>query len=247
MIHHMENKSAEAPVIVVDRLRVVRGGREVLHDLSLDVPRGSIVGLLGPSGAGKSTLIRAIVGAQITQGGTVTVAGHAAGSAPVRALVGYVTQAPSIYPDLTVRENVAYFASLVDAPHETVTHTIHAVGLADQTDQLAGTLSGGQLTRASLAAALVGRPEVLILDEPTVGLDPAIRNELWALFRRFAHAGTTILVSSHVMDEAVRCDRLVFIRDGKILADGTLAHILASTGTDDAEAAFLALATRRAS
>ncbi|MDN4477966.1 ABC transporter ATP-binding protein [Demequina sp. SYSU T00039] len=242
----MENSPAEPPAIDVSSLRVVRGGKEILPDLSLAVPRGAVVGLLGPSGAGKSTLIRAIVGAQIIAGGTVTVLGHEAGSPPIRARVGYVTQAPSIYLDLTVRENVAYFASLVGAAADTVPHTINAVGLADQTDQLAGTLSGGQLTRASLAAALVGHPEVLILDEPTVGLDPAIRNDLWALFRRFAEAGTTIVVSSHVMDEAVRCDRLVFIRDGRVLADGTLAEILAETGAEDAERAFLTLAGRSA-
>ena len=242
----MENPTTEAPAIDVSHLRVVRGGKEILPDLSLAVPRGSVVGLLGPSGAGKSTLIRAIVGAQIIAAGSVTILGHEAGSAPVRARVGYVTQAPSIYPDLTVHENVAYFASLVSAAPDTVPHTINAVGLADQTDQLAGTLSGGQLTRASLAAALVGHPEVLILDEPTVGLDPAIRNDLWALFRRFSDAGTTIVVSSHVMDEAIRCDRLVFIRDGRVLADGPLDQILAETGAPDAERAFLALAGRSA-
>jgi len=242
----MENKKGESPTISVDGLRVVRGGREVIADMSLHVPRGSIVGVLGPSGAGKSTLIRSIVGAQIIAGGDVTVLGHPAGSPAVRGRVGYVTQAPSIYPDLTVKENVAYFAALVEAEKDTIPHTIHAVGLADQTDQLAGTLSGGQLTRASLAAALVGRPEVLILDEPTVGLDPALRNELWKLFRRFADDGTTLMVSSHVMDEAIRCDRLLFIRDGRLLADGTLEEILADTGAQDAERAFLALAGRSA-
>ncbi|WP_062381462.1 ABC transporter ATP-binding protein [Demequina pelophila] len=240
----MNAPQAEPPAILVEHLRVVRGGKEILPDLSLAVPRGSVVGLLGPSGAGKSTLMRAIVGAQIVAGGGVTVLGHDAGTAPLRDRVGYVTQAPSIYPDLTVRENVAYFAGLVGAPKDQVAHTINAVGLADQTDQLAGTLSGGQLTRASLAAALVGHPEVLILDEPTVGLDPALRNELWKLFRRFADQGTTLIVSSHVMDEAVRCDRLVFLRDGHVLADGTLEEILAQTGAADAEQAFLTLASK---
>ncbi len=242
----MEKKAAAAPAIDVSHLRVVRGGTEVIHDLSLTVPRGAVVGLLGPSGAGKSTLIRAMVGAQILAGGTVTVLGHPSGSAPVRARVGYVTQAPSIYLDLSVTENVGYFASLVAAPRSSIASTIDDVGLTRQAHQLAGTLSGGQLTRASLAAALVGRPDVLILDEPTVGLDPAIRNDLWALFRRFSDSGTTIVVSSHVMDEAVRCDRLVFIRDGAVLADGSLAQILAETGTPDAERAFLALAGRSA-
>ncbi|WP_084074321.1 ABC transporter ATP-binding protein [Demequina sp. NBRC 110052] len=233
----MENNAIE-----ITGLRVVRGSKEVLHDLSLTVPRGAVVGLLGPSGGGKSTLMRSIVGAQIIAGGDVKVFGIEAGTAPLRHRVGYVTQAPSVYGDLTVRQNLAYFGALVGADADNVTHTISSVGLADQADQIVGTLSGGQLSRVSLAAAILGRPDLLVLDEPTVGLDPALRDDLWKLFRHFAEGGTTLLVSSHVMDEATRCDRLLFLREGRILADGTLEEITAETGTTDAESAFLALA-----
>ncbi|WP_084124907.1 ABC transporter ATP-binding protein [Demequina sp. NBRC 110054] len=233
----MENNAIE-----IEGLRVVRGSKEVLHDLSLTVPRGAVVGLLGPSGGGKSTLMRSIVGAQIVAGGSVKVFGIDAGSPPLRHRVGYVTQAPSVYGDLTVRQNLSYFGTLVGADADNVTHTIASVGLEEQTDQVVGTLSGGQLSRVSLAAAILGHPDLLVLDEPTVGLDPALRDDLWKLFRHFAEGGTTILVSSHVMDEATRCDRLLFLREGRILADGTLDEITTETGTTDAESAFLALA-----
>ncbi len=235
----MENNAIE-----ISGLRVVRGHKEVLHDLSLTVPRGAVVGLLGPSGGGKSTLMRSIVGAQIVAGGDVKIFGLDAGTPPLRHRVGYVTQAPSVYGDLTVRQNLSYFGALVGADAENVTHTIASVGLSEQADQVVDTLSGGQRSRVSLAAAILGHPDLLVLDEPTVGLDPALRDDLWTLFRHFADQGTTILVSSHVMDEATRCDRLLFLREGRILADGTLEEITTDTGTHDAESAFLALARR---
>lgn len=225
---------------------MVRGGNLVLPHIDLDVPRGQIVGLLGPSGGGKTTLMRAIVGAQIVAAGTVDVLGEPAGSKSLRRRIGYVTQAPSVYPDLTARENLAYFGHTVGAPASAVATTLATIGLADAADRPVSTLSGGQLSRVSLGAALVGDPELLVLDEPTVGLDPALRRDLWDVFRALRDAGKTLLVSSHVMDEAVRCDRLVFVRDGAILADDTLDAILAATGTADADAAFLALAERSA-
>ncbi len=230
------------PAISIANLRVIRGGKEVIPDLSLEVPRGALVGLLGPSGHGKSTLMRCIVGAQIIAGGTVTVLGEEAGTAPLRHRVGYVTQDPSVYADLTARENLEYFAALLGAPSNDVAHAISVVDLADVADRAVSTLSGGQLSRVSLAVAMLGKPELLVLDEPTVGLDPVLRRDLWGVFRKLTQSGVTLLVSSHVMDEATRCDRLLIIRDGRLLADGTLESILKRTNTTDAESAFLALA-----
>lgn len=227
--------------IVVEGLRVQRGHRLVLPDLSVRVPAGQVVGLLGPSGGGKSTLMRAIVGVQVVQAGTVTVLGEPAGAPSLRHRVGYLTQAPSLYQDLTVRENVAYFARVLGADAAAVDAAIDEVDLADHAGALVANLSGGQQTRANLACTLVGAPEVLVLDEPTVGLDPVLRRDLWQMFRRLSEAGRTVLVSSHVMDEATRCDRLLLIRGGEILSDSSLPELLARTGAEDAEAAFLAL------
>ncbi|GGL42945.1 ABC transporter ATP-binding protein [Phycicoccus endophyticus] len=227
--------------IVVEDLRVLRGGREVLPGLSMTVPRGQVVGLLGPSGGGKSTLMRALVGVQVVAGGTVSVLGAPAGSASLRRRVGYLTQAPSVYADLTVRDNVRYFAAVLGADATAVERAIEAVHLSDHAGARVANLSGGQLSRTSLACTLVGDPEVLVLDEPTVGLDPVLRRELWEIFRGLAAEGRTLVVSSHVMDEAVRCDRLLLLRAGALLSDSTLAELLARTGTEDAEPAFLAL------
>ena len=235
-------KSQHSAAVVVDHLRVVRGGRVVLGDLSVEVPTGQVVGLLGPSGGGKSTLMRAVVGVQQVASGRVTVLGEPAGSPGLRRRVGYVTQSPSVYSDLTVRHNLSYFASVHGAPASAVEHAIDAVDLASHAEVLVGKLSGGQRSRVSLAAALVGDPELLVLDEPTVGLDPVLRRDLWDLFRRLAHdEGRTLLVSSHVMDEATRCDRLLLLREGEILSDSTLTELLDATGEVDAEHAFLAL------
>ena len=228
--------------IEVNNLVVQRGKREVLHGLSCAIPRGSVTGLLGPSGSGKTTLMRAIVGVQRVKSGTVTVLGQPAGVAELRHKVGYLTQAPSVYADLTVRENAHYFASLYKGVSGAdADATIESVGLADAAGQLVRDLSGGQQARASLACTLVSRPEVLILDEPTVGQDPVLRDELWQQFRATAAAGTTVLVSSHVMDEASRCDRLLLIRDGYLVADESPAAIQSATNTTDLEAAFLHL------
>jgi ABC-2 type transport system ATP-binding protein len=245
-----EAGEARDAAIDVEGLRVVRGGRTVLHDLSLEVPRGAVVGLLGPSGGGKTTLMRSIVGVQRVAGGQVTVLGRPAGSPALRRRIGYVTQAPSVYTDLTVSENIGYFAAVVGVPRarrgSEVRRVLDLVALADHADARVDRLSGGQLSRVSLGAALVGTPELLVLDEPTVGLDPVLRRDLWEIFHRLADGGVTLLVSSHVMDEAVRADRLLLLREGRLLADGTLDDLLAETGTADAEQAFLALVDRAA-
>ena len=230
--------------IEIDHLRVVRGGRTVLPDLSARIPTGQVVGLLGPSGSGKSTLIRAIVGVQVVEAGDVRVLGEPAGSPSLRRRVAYVTQSPSVYDDLTVRANVRYFADVLGADRSTVEAAIEAVDLGSHADVLVGRLSGGQRSRVSLAAALVDEPELLVLDEPTVGLDPVLRRDLWNLFKRLAAQGRSLLVSSHVMDEASRCDRLLLLREGEVLADATLDELRRRTGADDAEGAFLALIDR---
>jgi len=225
--------------ITVTGLVVARGKQTVLDGLSCRIPAGRITGVLGPSGAGKTTLMRAVVGVQLIRAGTVTVLGRPAGSRELRAKVGYLTQAPSVYPDLTVLENARYFAAVAGASAASATAAVDQVGLRAAKDQLVGTLSGGQRSRASLACAIVGEPEVLVLDEPTVGQDPVLREELWASFRQRAEDGTTVLVSSHVMDEANRCDRLLLIRDGGLLADDTPDEVKRRAGTTDLDQAFL--------
>jgi ABC-2 type transport system ATP-binding protein len=225
-----------------EALHVQRGRRDVLVDLSLAVPEGQVVGLLGPSGSGKTTLLRSIVGAQRIAGGTVTVLGEPAGSPFLRRRIGYATQAGSVYDDLTVAQNLRYFGRVLHAPGSDVDRVLAEVDLRQHADRLVSDLSGGQRSRVSLAVALLGRPELLVLDEPTVGLDPVLRHDLWNLFRRLAARGVTLLVSSHVMDEARRCDRILLLRDGRLLVDDTPAGLLARTGTTEPEDAFLALA-----
>jgi ABC-2 type transport system ATP-binding protein len=233
--------------ITVTDLVVERGKATVLNSLSCHIPAGRITGLLGPSGAGKTTLIRAVVGVQVVRSGTVTVLGLPAGARELRAKVGYVTQAPSVYPDLTVLENARYFAAIAGADAAAAAAAVNQVGLSAAKDQLVGTLSGGQRSRASLACAIVGDPQVLVLDEPTVGQDPVLREELWDSFRQRANNGTTVLVSSHVMDEANRCDRLLLIRDGGLLADDTPGEVKRRAGTADLDQAFLELIRHGAS
>lgn len=236
--------ASEQNAVEVRSLRVKRGTTQVFEGLDLDIPRGQITGLLGPSGCGKTSLMRSIVGVQKLQSGTVTVLGDPAGSSAQRHRVAYDTQAASIYDDLTVSQNLRYFARLIGAPRSDVDRVIDQVGLRAQTDQTVGSLSGGQENRVSLAVAMLGTPELIVLDEPTVGLDPVLRNELWEMFRSLADAGATLIVSSHVTDEALRCDRLLLMRAGRIIADTTPDALLADTGAKDPDAAFLALIER---
>ncbi|MEU2539121.1 ABC transporter ATP-binding protein [Streptomyces iakyrus] len=232
-----------------ENLTVTRGPRTVLRDLGFTVPRGQITGLLGPSGCGKSTLMRALVGTQAKVTGTLDVLGHPAGHPTLRTRIGYVTQAPSVYDDLTVRQNLDYFAAILDPGRAAadrrdadVTRAIADVDLTTHADALAGNLSGGQRNRVSLAVALLGAPELLVLDEPTVGLDPVLRRDLWNLFHDIAtDRGATLLVSSHVMDEAERCHRLLLMREGLLLADDTPDALRTRTGAATVEEAFLHL------
>jgi ABC-2 type transport system ATP-binding protein len=227
--------------IELDGVAVRRGDRDVLQGISAHVPSGQVVGLLGPSGCGKTTLMRCIVGVQAHVRGRVVVLGRPAGAPDLRPQVGYVTQAPAVYADLTVKQNLQYFARLLHGATTVVDEVIDSVGLAPHAATRVGNLSGGEQARASLATALLGRPRLLVLDEPTVGLDPVLRQELWAMFRSLADDGVTLLVSSHVMDEAGRCDRLLLMRDGRLLADEEPAELLARTAATDLEQAFLTL------
>ena len=232
-------------VIEVRGLTVVRGGRPVLDGLDLTIGPG-VTGLLGPSGCGKSTLLRSVVGVQQVTSGDVLVLGEPAGSAPLRRRIGYVTQESSVYDDLTVTENLRFFARVLGCPESEVAKAVGAVDLGSHADAVVGRLSGGQRSRANLAVALLGNPDLLILDEPTVGLDPVLRRDLWELFHGLADAGAALLVSSHVMDEAERCDQLLLMREGAILAHDTPAVIKERAGVADVESAFLALVDRAA-
>ncbi len=230
-----------SPAVEVSELYVDRSGHQVLRGLDFTVPAGSVTGLLGPSGCGKTTLMRAIVGVQVVTAGGVTVLGLPAGSPALRDRVGYATQNPAVYRDLTVAECLRYFAAVLHLPAADVGRVLADVDLEPHADDLVGALSGGEMGRASLAVALLGSPQLLVLDEPTVGLDPVLRDDLWALFHRLADSGVTLLVSSHVMDEAARCERLLLMREGRLLADDTPDHLCAVTGEPDLERAFLRL------
>ncbi len=227
--------------IAAKDVSVTLDGQHILQSISADIPAGQITGLLGPSGAGKTTFIRAIVGRQKFNGGTITIFGEPAGSKSLRANLGYMTQSPAVYDDLTIRENIEYFADMMNVPRRNVSSVLHDVSLTSHEHKLVSKLSGGQRSRVSLAIALLGNPQLLVLDEPTVGVDPALREQLWELFQRLADKGTTILITSHVMDEASRCQQLLLIRDGKLLAQDTPAALRTQTGTDTIEAAFLKL------
>jgi ABC-2 type transport system ATP-binding protein len=222
-------------------LRVVRGDNEVLHEVSFDIPSGGVTGLLGPSGSGKTTLLRCLLGVQKITAGTVSVLGRAAGSPVLRSQIGYASQSASVYDDLTVIENLRYFAAILRAPASDVGRVIDSVDLGDYSSRLTSRLSGGQRSRVSLAVAMLGTPKLLVLDEPTVGLDPVLREELWALFHRLAGDGMTLLVSSHVMEEAERCDALLLLRDGRVLAHDAPSALKKRTGTDTMDEAFLHL------
>jgi ABC-2 type transport system ATP-binding protein len=233
--------------VEASRLRVVRGGAEVLHELTFALAHGEVTGLLGPSGCGKTTLMRALVGVQRIAGGSVQVLGEPAGSAALRSRIGYVTQAASVYDDLTVEENLRFFASVLGIDHGRVPHYLGLVDLDAERHKVVSRLSGGERSRVSLAVALLGEPELIVLDEPTVGLDPVLRQDLWQTFHRLADDGACVLVSSHVMDEANRCDRLLLMREGRIIADDSPDGLLAKTGTEDIESAFLDLVAQAAS
>jgi ABC-2 type transport system ATP-binding protein len=231
--------------IDVDDLLVWRGGRDTVRIPELEVPAGAVTGLMGPSGCGKTTLMRAIVGVQRVARGSIEVLGRPAGDRSLRSRVGYMTQAPSVYADLTVRENLVFYARVLGAPAARIDGVIDAVAVPARPGQLVGDLSDGERARVSLAAVLLGEPDLLVLDEPTVGLDPLLRVELWRLFGRLAERGATLLVSSHSLEEARHCDHLLLVRDGGILVADTPDGLRRRTGQDNLEDAFVALVSDR--
>lgn len=242
MARHVQQHQSPGPAAVTAKgLYVRRSKTTVLDGLDFTIGAGAVTGLLGPSGSGKTTLMRAIVGVQQISGGSIEVLGEPAGSSPLRSRVGYVAQSASIYPDITVEDNVRYFASLFPVPRTAATEAIDAVGLSQFAKRKAADLSGGQFSRVSLACALVSRPDLLILDEPTVGLDPVLRVELWERFTRMAGDGTTLIISSHVMEEASHCESLLLLREGRLLAQLSPEELRRQSGTDDLEQAFLQL------
>jgi ABC-2 type transport system ATP-binding protein len=230
-----------ASAISIKGLRVERGGKVVLPGLDIEVPARQITGLMGPSGCGKTTLLRSIVGVQQVQGGTVTVLDEPAGAAVLRRRVGYMTQAPSVYADLSAGENLGFFATVLGVGQPEIDRALEIVGMSAERGRLVGEMSGGQKTRISLATTLLATPDLLILDEPTVGLDPVLREDLWGTSRGLAEAGTAVLVSSHVMDEADRCDSLLLMRDGEMLATETPAELRSRFGVTDVGEAFIRL------
>ena len=243
--------STEQPgaAVTTDGLVVRRQGNVILDGLTFTVPRGQVTGLLGPSGCGKTTLLRTLVGVQVIEAGRAELLGLPAGDPGLRPRIGYATQDHAVYSDLTLTENLRYFGTVLGLPRsrlaDAITRTVAALDLGGLEGRLVSTFSGGQLARADLAVALLAGPDLLVLDEPTVGLDPVLRRDLWAMFHRLAGGGATLLVSSHVMDEAARCDHLLFMREGRFLAAGSPDELLAGTGAADLESAFLALAASR--
>lgn len=229
------------PAVEIKNLSVTLGGTKVLKDISISLPKGGIIGLLGPTGSGKTTLIRSIVGRLRLSAGSVDVFGIAAGSPGLRAQIGYMTQAISVYPDLTVKENVEYFAKMCGQRKTAADEIVQTVEMDQLADRLVSRLSGGQKSRVSLAVALVGRPKLLVLDEPTVGLDPLLRARMWELFRQLTSQGATLLISSHVMDEATRCDHLLLLREGRVLSFSTPDELLKKTGAASVEDSFITL------
>lgn len=232
------------PAVIIDQLRVIRGKRLALQDVSVRVACGTITGLLGPSGSGKTTLIRCIVGSQIIASGSVSVLGQPAGSAELRHRVGYMPQDPTIYNDLRVIDNIRYFAELCGVDRQAADEVIEAVDLRDHRTARYCQPVRRPAGRVSLACALVGRPDLLVLDEPTIGLDPVLRVELWDRFTALARRGTTLLVSSHVMDEADRCGDLLLLRQGQLLAHTTPHRLRKETGCTSLEEAFLSIVRR---
>ncbi len=230
-----------APTITASHVRVQKGQAAILQDLSFEIAGAALTGLIGPSGSGKTTLMRAIVGAQKITSGSLVVDNLAAGSVRLRSRIGYVTQSPAVYEDLTVRQNLEYFAAAMNAKKSAVDRVLEEVDLQPQTRQLVGSLSGGERARVSLAIALLGDAPILVLDEPTVGLDPVLRRNLWDLFRSLTEQGRTLLVSSHVMDEAERCEDVLLLRAGRVLYKDSRQQLLKQTGDTSVEAAFLRL------
>ena len=236
------NDDASGPAVTTAGLTKRFGRLTAVDAVDLALPAGRIYGLLGPNGSGKTTLIRLLAGLARPSSGSAHVLGVEMPSRPNLANIGYMTQADGIYHELSVWENLRFFAALFGVHDDAALEDVLAVvDLADRRNTPAYELSGGMRRRLSLGCALVHRPRILFLDEPTVGVDPALRVQFWGYFRRLAAAGTTLLVASHVMDEADRCDELVLILHGRLLARGSGEEIRRQAGVTELESAFLRL------
>lgn len=234
------------PAVKIKNLSIRLGGEvEAINDVSLELPAGKAIGIIGPSGAGKTTLVRSIVGRLNISSGEISVLGLPAGSSKLREQITYMTQGLSVYSDLTIHENLRFFATMAgqhgEEAKKTIGGVLKAVDLSDKKDALVSNLSGGQKQRVSLAIALIGTPKLMVLDEPTVGLDPLLREKLWKLFSRLTKQGTSLIITSHSMGEAERCDDLVLIRNGKVIAHDTPDELKKKTGTKTIEQSFLKL------
>jgi ABC-2 type transport system ATP-binding protein len=235
------------PAVRIKNLSVTLGGStKALRHVNLEIPAGKITGFIGPSGAGKTTLIKCIVGCLKAPPHAVKVLGYEAGSVQLRQHVAYMTQELSVYTDLTVGENLIYFSRMQgqskSAAAKTVKALLGALDMPDKGSALVSSLSGGQKQRVSLAVALIGSPKLMVLDEPTVGLDPVLRDRLWELFHSLAAHGTSLIISSHSMGEAQRCEDLVLLREGRVVAHSSPQELMQATGSSSVEAAFLKLA-----
>jgi ABC-2 type transport system ATP-binding protein len=228
--------------IQVAGVTVEKLGKKILDNVSMELPGNKSIGLIGPSGSGKTTLIRTLVGSQIITKGTAKIFGEKVGSASLRSRIGYMSQKSAVYGDITVKENFEYFASICGSSEQQVAEIMESMRLNLHRDKMASSLSGGEATRLSLGIALLGNPEILFLDEPTVGLDPSLRIELWKIFASLRNQGKTILITSHMMDEAERCDILILMRNGKIIFQGNAEQLKAKTQSESIEHAFIKLA-----
>lgn len=230
-------------VIETHQLSKAFGPVWAVQELDLKIRQGEIYGLLGPNGSGKTTLMRLLVGLAKKDGGEIQVLGKSVPNPSLLSSIGYMTQAEALYVDLTATENVSFFAALNGVDERAaVEEALALVDLSERAGDVLRTLSGGLRRRVSLACALVHQPRLLVLDEPTVGVDPQLRASFWDHFRELRDQGVSLLISSHVMDEAERCDRLGFMRQGRLIAEGPPAELRARSGMADLEQAFLALA-----
>jgi ABC-2 type transport system ATP-binding protein len=223
------------------------GSIHAVDGVSLSIRQGEIYGLLGPNGSGKTTLIRLFLGLLHLTTGSIRLLGEKIPNKAILKTIGYMTQASALYEELTVRENIAFFAEMSGGYNQAkIDEVIALVDLEDRARSIVRTLSGGMRQRTSLACALAHQPQLLLLDEPTVGVDPQLRATFWSYFRRLADTGVTVVISSHVMDEAERCDRLGFMRQGRLLAEGSAADLRRIKGRATLEEAFLKFASDHA-
>ncbi|WP_203289347.1 ABC transporter ATP-binding protein [Metabacillus sp. cB07] len=237
------------PAIVLQSVSKSFGKKEVIQDVTFKVDKGEIFGLLGPSGSGKTTIIKMIVGIEEPTNGEASVLGVRMPDLNMLKNIGFMAQSDALYSELTGKENVSFFASLSGLrgknKKERIEYVLDLVNLAEHAGKRTGDYSGGMKRRLSLAIAMLNEPQVLVLDEPTVGIDPILRQSIWEELERIRQSGTAIVVTTHVMDEAEKCGRIGFVRDGKLIAAGTPEELKSEAKTATIEGAFLAYGGER--